>query len=175
MFFHDGVAGNNSEMKTFLQSLSFMSMSSLGGSSASSRRLLLEASSLSFLQINLPIFIMMGCFLALYGITFLIGRYIDSMCLSCQNFNFYVKEICIYLANRFKWIYFDFVVWLSYLPFLYFSIKQVQKFNFDSGLEGFSSIFSVVVLATYPLYPVLIAYNMKKNYVALCMENDKMV
>lgn len=76
----------------------------------------------------------MGCFLVLYGLTFLIGKYIDSMCLSCPNFNFYVKEICIYLANRFKWIYFDFVVWLSYLPFLFFSIKQVQKFNFNSGL-----------------------------------------
>lgn len=31
------------------------------------------------------------------------------------------------------------------------------------------------MLATYPLYPLLIAYNIKKNYVALCMENDKMV
>ena len=159
-------------MKTFLSSLSFMSMSNLGSTSSSetsSRRMLLATESLSFLQINLPIFIMMGCFLILYILTLLMVRNIDSMCLSCPNLNFYVKEICIYLSNRFKWIYFDFVVWLSYLPFLYFSLMQVQKFNFNSGLEGFSSIFSVIVLITYPLYPVLIAYNIKKNYVAICM------
>lgn len=176
MFFHDGVAGNNSEMKTFLSSLQFMSLSSLGTSSTtSSRRMLLATESLSFLQINLPIFIMMGCFLTLYGLTMLISKNIDSMCLSCLNFNFYVKEICIFLSNRFKWIYFDFVVWLSYLPFLYFALIQVQKFNFSTGLEGFSSIFAVLVLIAYPLYPALIIYNIKRNYVALCMENDKMV
>lgn len=118
---------------------------------------------------------MMGCFLIMYGLTFLISKHIESMCVSCPNFNFYVKEICIFLSNRFKWIYFDFVVWLSYLPFLYFSMKQVQKFNFNTPLEGFSSIFSIIVLIAYPLYPVLIAYNIKKNYVALCMENDKMI
>lgn len=135
MFFHDGIAGSNSEMKTFLQSLSKMSMSSLGSTdSQSARRMLLATESLSFLQINVPIFIMMGCFLALYAATYLIQKHIDSMCLSCSKLNFYVKEICIYLGNRFKWIYFDFVVWLSYLPFLYFSIVQVQKFNFKSGL-----------------------------------------
>ncbi len=117
----------------------------------------------------------MGCFLIMYGLTFLISKHIESMCVSCPNFNFYVKEICIFLSNRFKWIYFDFVVWLSYLPFLYFSMKQVQKFNFNTPLEGFSSIFSIIVLIAYPLYPVLIAYNIKKNYVALCMENDKMI
>lgn len=111
----------------------------------------------------------------MYGLTFLISKHIESMCVSCPNFNFYVKEICIFLSNRFKWIYFDFVVWLSYLPFLYFSMKQVQKFNFNTPLEGFSSIFSIIVLIAYPLYPVLIAYNIKKNYVALCMENDKMI
>ena len=176
MFFHDGVAGNNSEMKTFLSSLQFMSLSSLGTSSTtSSRRMLLATESLSFLQINLPIFIMMGCFLTLYGLTMLISKNIDSMCLSCPKFNFYVKEICIFLSNRFKWIYFDFVVWLSYLPFLYFALIQVQKFNFSTGLEGFSSIFAVLVLIAYPLYPALIIYNIKRNYVALCMENDKMV
>lgn len=93
MFFHDGIAGSNTEMKTFLQSLSKMSMSSLGSTSnqTTSRRMLLATESLSFLQINVPIFIMMGCFLALYVLTYLIQKYIDSMCLSCSKLNFYMK------------------------------------------------------------------------------------
>lgn len=73
------------------------------------------------------------------------------------------------MSNRFKWIYFDFVAWLSYLPFLYFSIVQVQRFNFNDALNGFSSILAIIILGTYPLYPILIAYNIKKNYVAICM------
>lgn len=162
-------------MKTFLSSLSVMSMSSIGDQSSSNSsnsttsRLLLETEALSFLTVNLPILIMMVCFASLFGLTHLIGRYIDSMCLTCPNFNFYVKEICIYLSNRFKWIYFDFVVWLSYLPFLYFAIVQLQKLNFSTPLAGFSSILSIIIIGTYPLYPFLICYNIKKNYVALCM------
>ena len=81
----------------------------------------------------------------------------------------------MFMFQRFKWIYFDFVAWISYLPFLYFSILQVKKLGFNDGLQGFSSIFSIIVLATYPLCPVLIAYQIKKNYRAVCLENDSMV
>ena len=79
------------------------------------------------------------------------------------------------MFKRFKWIYFDFVAWVSYLPFLYFSLMQVQKFDFSNALGAFSCIFSIVVLLTYPLYPIFIAYQIKQNYKAVCMENNAMI
>ena len=79
------------------------------------------------------------------------------------------------MQKRFKWIYFDFVVWLSYLPFLYFALIQVQNMSFSTALLGISSILSVIIIIVYPLYPLFILYHLKKNYKAICLENDKMV
>lgn len=79
-------------MNTFLQSLNVMSMSSTGGQSvATSRRLLLAADTLTFLAVNVPIFIMMGAFLALYALTHLLHKYIDTILSSCPRFQFYMK------------------------------------------------------------------------------------
>ena len=79
------------------------------------------------------------------------------------------------MQMRFKWVYFDFIVWLSYLPFLYFALVQVQNFSFETTILGFSSIFSVIVLIVYPLYPIFIIYHIKSNYRDICLENDKLV
>ena len=76
---------------------------------------------------------------------------------------------------RFKWIYFDFLAWLSYLPFLYFSILTLKNINFSSGLHAFSSIFAIIVVCLYPLYPVLITYQIFKNYRNVCLQADRLV
>lgn len=79
------------------------------------------------------------------------------------------------MFKRFKWIYFDFVAWISYIPFLYFSLVQVKNISFQGPLMAFSSILSIAILITYPLYPLLIAYQIKQNYRAICYENNTLV
>ncbi len=60
------------------------------------------------------------------------------------------------MHKRFKFIYVDCVMWISYLPFLYFSILQLQKMNFSSGIESISSLLAIVIVIVYPLYPLFI-------------------
>ena len=60
------------------------------------------------------------------------------------------------MQKRFKYIYVDCVMWISYLPFLYFSILQLQKMPFDTALNAISTILAVVIIVIYPLYPVFI-------------------
>ena len=79
------------------------------------------------------------------------------------------------MKKRFFWIYFDFLAWLAYLPFLYFGIVQLKNFSFNSFLNGFSSLLSIVIVVVLPLYPVLITYLLKKNYNHLVLENDQFV
>lgn len=117
-----------------------------------------------FLQVNVPIFILMGTFLLVYFLIYIFQRNIDSCCVSCPKLHFIVNEICIYLKARFKWIYFDFVAWISYMPFLYFAVVQLANFSFEDALTGFSSILSIIIIIVYPLYPIRIAYLIKKYY-----------
>lgn len=157
-------------MKQFLESLSYMAgTGNVSTTSETTRRMLQETSSLSFLEANMVVFILMGAFLLLYIIISIIQRNIENCCLSCPKLNFYANEICIYMQKRFKWIYFDFVVWLSYLPFLYFALIQVQNMSFSTALLAISSILSVIIIIVYPLYPVFIVYHLKQNYRAICL------
>lgn len=79
------------------------------------------------------------------------------------------------MRKRFKWIYFDFVMWLSFLPFLYFGLLQVKKFNFDSAIEGVSSLLALLFVIVYPLYPIFITYQIKKNYKEICKETNQLI
>jgi hypothetical protein len=68
------------------------------------------------------------------------------------------------MKKRFKWIYFDFIAWMSYVPFVYFSLMQLKAFSFETALSGFSCILSLVIIVAYPLYPFFIIYLLKQNY-----------
>ena len=188
MFFHQGVTQDNPEVSSFIESLNFMSMSSSDSSDSSdssgnetaarrllARRFLATGSTRSFLEINVPIFAFMGASLLAYLIVYLLHRNMDGLCLSCPRIQFYTQEICSFMLKRFKWIYFDFIAWMSYLPFLYFSLLQVQQFSFSSPLSAFSCIFALAVLLTYPLYPLFIAYQVKQNYRDICLEGNTLV
>jgi hypothetical protein len=65
------------------------------------------------------------------------------------------------MKKRFKWIYFDFIAWISFLPFLYFSIMQLKNFSFSTALSGFSCILSLVIIVVYPLYHSLLYIYLK--------------
>lgn len=60
------------------------------------------------------------------------------------------------MEKRFKYIYVDLVMWISYLPFLYFSMLQLKEMKFDSGVNALSSLIAVVIITVYPLYPLFI-------------------
>ncbi len=60
------------------------------------------------------------------------------------------------MKQRFKFIYVDTVMWISYLPFLYFAVLQLKSGKFDSGMQIFSSLLAIVIIIIYPLYPVFI-------------------
>ena len=60
------------------------------------------------------------------------------------------------MHKRFKFIYVDCVMWISYLPFLYFSMLQLQKISFSSGIDAVSSLLAIVIVIVYPLYPIFI-------------------
>lgn len=47
-------------------------------------------------------------------------------------------------------------MWISYLPFLYFSLLQIQKMKFDTALNAISTIIAFVIILVYPLYPIFI-------------------
>ncbi len=79
------------------------------------------------------------------------------------------------MQKRFKWNYFDFLMWISYLPFLFFAFLQLQNFNFDNFLQGVSSLLAIAIAAIYPLYPVWILYLLKENYIDLCLGSNNLV
>lgn len=151
-------------MEMFLDSLQSISLTV--PSSSGTRRLLASSLSdpLAFLATSAPIFGMMGGFLLLYILVLVIENHAIKCSDSCPRVYFYTAEICAFMKKRFKWIYFDFVAWVSYLPFVYFSIMQLQAISFATFLEGFSCILSIVIIVTYPLYPFFIIYLLKQNY-----------
>lgn len=88
----------------------------------------------------------------------------------------YAVEICEFLMNRFTWNYFDFIIWLSYLPFLFFAISQLMSISFASADLAISSLISILIIIVYPLYPGLIFYLIRKHYAVLEFEGtDKMI
>ena len=60
------------------------------------------------------------------------------------------------MEKRFKYTYVDLVMWISYLPFLYFAILQIKGVKWDTGINIFSSLLAYVIIVVYPLYPVFI-------------------
>lgn len=60
------------------------------------------------------------------------------------------------MHKRFKYIYIDSMMWISYMAFLYFAILQLQSGKFDSGIQIFSSLLAIVIIIIYPLYPIFI-------------------
>lgn len=175
MYFHDSASGGNEEMGTFLESLQVMSLT-LSPTSGGRRLLASPASEPEyFLYVNVPIFVMMGGFLLLYLIIYIFQRNSESCCGSCPKLHFYVEETFNYLKARFKWIYFDFIAWISYMPFIYFAVVQLKTLPFEDALSGFSSILSIIIIIVYPLYPFFILYQIKENYNALVQENDTIV
>ena len=96
MFFHDGIAKDNEEMKKFLESLGTMSLTNSQDNSSANARRLLESGDTSgaFLAINMPIFIIIAVFLVFYILVRLIHHNIDNMCLSCSRVHFYTEKIC---------------------------------------------------------------------------------
>ena len=47
-------------------------------------------------------------------------------------------------------------MWISYLPFLYFAVLQLQSSKFDTGLNIFSFLLAIAIIILYPLYPLFI-------------------
>lgn len=176
MLFHP--SGGNPEMTEFLNSLQTMSLTSGGttvtdGSAPAEvearRRLLTTTKSThfteSFIEVNASIFYLMFAFLGAYAAIWIFQKFVTEACrVSCNTVWFYMDSICEFMQKRFKWIYFDFIMWLSYIPFLYFAVMQLKEFNFENGSQGFSSILAIVIIATYPLYPAFICYLMKSHY-----------
>jgi len=119
----------------------------------------------SFIEVNASIFFLIFGFLGAYMSIFIFKRFVTEACrVSCNSVWFYMDTICDFMEKRFKWIYFDFVMWLSYVPFLYFSIMQLKEFQFSNFSQGLSSLLAIVIIGTYPLYPVFIAYLLKSHY-----------
>lgn len=106
-----------------------------------------------------------------YVTVLLMQKYMDQCFLRCPKVKRYAHEVCEFLLNRFTWNYFDFIIWLSYMPFLFFSITQLMKISFATGDMIFSSLLSIVIIAVYPLYPGLIYYLIRKHYDVLSVEN----
>lgn len=79
------------------------------------------------------------------------------------------------MKQRFKWIYFDFVMWLAYIPFLFFAMKQLSVFPFSNFIQGLSSILSIIIIATLPVYPGWITYLIYKNYNDLVKKDNRLV
>ena len=98
----------------------------------------------------------MVAFISSYLLVLLLDKYNQSCCLSCPTLLKYVSYTCDFMKKRFKFIYVDCIMWISYLPFLYFAILQLQIGKFDSGINIFSSLLAIVIIIVYPLYPVFI-------------------
>ena len=97
----------------------------------------------------------MICFVSLYAACMIFDRY-DGCCSSCPNLLRYLHHICDFMKKRFKFIYVDTIMWISFMPFLYFAIMQLKSFNFSNGLHSLSSIFAAIIVIVYPLYPIYI-------------------
>ena len=151
-------------MSQFLDSLSMCSYTNSGNTSSNStssgsqtaRRLAAIAYTDSFLTTALPIFIMIACFISAYIVVLLFQKYSDSCCASCPCLQKYMRYTCRFMERRFKYTYVDLVMWISYLPFLYFGLLQVKTLRWDSGLNIFSNLLAFVILALYPFYPIFI-------------------
>jgi len=135
MMFHP--SGGNSEVTQFLSSLSSMSMTS-GGTTVTdntapqevpARRLLTTSTyyTQSFIEVNASLFFLMFAFIGAYLAIYVFQRFVTETCrVSCNVVWFYLDAICEFMQKRFKWIYFDFIMWLSYIPFLYFALLQLK-------------------------------------------------
>ena len=162
MFFMAGSSDNNPELTTFLDSMAICSYSSTGNTtsnttnSTTGRRLTAMAYTESFLQTAAPIFIIMGCFICAYIVVLLFGKYNDSCCSSCPCLQKYMRYTCRFMEKRFKYTYVDLVMWISYLPFLYFGLLQVKLLRWDTGMNIFSNLLCFAILIIYPLYPLFI-------------------
>ena len=169
MYLLQGSTGGNEEVSNFLNSMSSVSYTTNGGTgtsannqltgntTASSARLLTAISyTSSFLETNYPVFLIMLAFISSYFLVLLLDKYNQSCCLSCPTLLKYVSYTCDFMKKRFKFIYVDCIMWISYLPFLYFAILQLQIGKFDSGINIFSSLLAIVIIIVYPLYPVFI-------------------
>lgn len=133
---------------------------------------------MAFLATNAPIFALMGGFLLVYILIRVFLAYNgkgEGILLSCPNARFYIIETIKFMQMRFKWIYFDFVAWISFLPFTYFALVQLKNFSFATGLEGISSLLSIVIIVLYPLYPFYIAYLLRINYNDLVQQTNTLV
>lgn len=106
----------------------------------------------------------MVIFLSIYIVVWLLQKYMDSCFSRCPKARFYSTEICEFLLKRFKWAYFDFIMWLSYVPFLFFSLVQLQNFSLENSDKAVSSLISLVIIIVYPLYPFFIAWLIKSHY-----------
>jgi hypothetical protein len=114
---------------------------------------------------------MMFGFLGAYLTVYVFKRFATEACrVSCNNVWFYVDTICDFMEKRFKWIYFDFVMWISYIPFLFFSILQLEYFGFNNFNHGLSCILAMVIIAVYPLYPFFICYLLRSHYSEISTE-----
>lgn len=67
-----------------------------------------------------------------------------------------MRYTCRFMEKRFKYTYVDLVMWISYLPFLYFAILQIKGVMWSTGLQVFSSLLAYVIIIIYPLYPIFI-------------------
>lgn len=94
ILFHAKAAGNNSEMQQFLGSLQSISLTTPADTTNQNGTRRLLATSLSdpntFLATSAPIFAMMGGFLAVYIIIVILEKNMETSCLSCPRFKFYV-------------------------------------------------------------------------------------
>lgn len=95
-------------------------------------------------------------FICAYIAVLIVDRYKDYWFSSCPNFREYLGYMNEFMKKRFKYIYVDCVMWISYLPFMYFAILQLKANSYASGMEVFSSLLAIVIVVVYPLYPFFI-------------------
>lgn len=98
----------------------------------------------------------MAGFICAYIVVLVLERYSNSCCGSCPSLLKYANYMCEFMKLRFKYIYVDTVMWISYLPFLYFAILQLKSGRFDTGMQIFSSLLAIAIIIIYPLYPIFI-------------------
>lgn len=191
---HQPASSGNPEVSTFLSGLDIMQFqlpfnlfdpadnttdnttNTTTNNTVSSRRLMVSTAaktvSKSFLIANQSIILLMLIFLAIYITTLLMQKYMDCCFKTCPNARFYSTEICEFLLKRFKWAYFDFILWLSYMPFLFFALVQLQMLSVETADKAISSVLSVVIILTYPLYPFFIGWLIKSHYAVLQVEDS---
>ena len=163
MYLMAGSGDNNPEITTFLDSMGICSYTNSGNTTGNTssgaqaaRRLTAMNYTDSFLVTAMPIFIIMACFLSAYIVVVLYGKYGQNCCETCPCLQKYMKYTCRFMEKRFKYTYVDLVMWISYLPFLYFGLLQVKSLRWDTGLNIFSNLLAFVILIVYPFYPLFI-------------------